>query len=289
MMEILQYDFMRTALLVGLLVSIACGIVGTYVVVKRIAFISGSISHTAYGGVGLGYYLGISPMLGAALFTIIAALGMGEVSQRVKQREDTIIGMMWAIGMALGVIFVKLSPGYTADLMSYLFGSILAVPLSDLFFIAILDIIIMVVVYLAHDQFTLIAFDEEYARVIGLRVRFYNQLLLILIALTVVVMIRAVGIILVIALLTIPPAAAALFTRSINSMMGLSTLLSIIFTTGGLYLSYMFDLPSGATIILLSSVGFIIGTVVNHIKKKNTLSRELKKSVSGHTGGFPML
>lgn len=268
MMEILQYDFMRTALLVGLLVSIACGIVGTYVVVKRIAFISGSISHTAYGGVGLGYYLGISPMLGAALFTIIAALGMGEVSQRVKQREDTIIGMMWAIGMALGVIFVKLSPGYTADLMSYLFGSILAVPLSDLFFIAILDIIIMVVVYLAHDQFTLIAFDEEYAQVIGLRVRFYNQLLLILIALTVVVMIRAVGIILVIALLTIPPAAAALFTQRMGSMMALSTLLSIIFTIGGLFTSYLFDLPSGAAIILLSAGGFAIAALLKNLHAK---------------------
>ncbi len=262
MSEILQYGFMRHALMVGLLVSIACGIVGTYVVVKRIVFISGGISHTAYGGVGLGYLLGIPPMVGATVFTVLAALAMGEVSHRVKQREDTIIGMMWAVGMALGVIFVKLSPGYTGDLMSYLFGSILAVPLTDLYLILALNVVILLIVILYHDQFTLTAFDEEFAQVIGVNTRLYNQLLLVVIALTVVVMIRAVGIILVIALLTIPPATATLFTRSMTGMMAFSMILSAVFTTGGLVISYLFDLPSGATIIILCALGYMVGSLL---------------------------
>jgi zinc transport system permease protein len=253
---------MRHALMVGLLVSIACGIVGTYVVVKRIVFISGGISHTAYGGVGLGYLLGIPPMVGATVFTVLAALAMGEVSHRVKQREDTIIGMMWAVGMALGVIFVKLSPGYTGDLMSYLFGSILAVPLTDLYLILALNVVILLIVILYHDQFTLTAFDEEFAQVIGVNTRLYNQLLLVVIALTVVVMIRAVGIILVIALLTIPPATATLFTRSMTGMMAFSMILSAVFTTGGLVISYLFDLPSGATIIILCALGYMVGSLL---------------------------
>ena len=264
-MEFLQYEFIRNALMVGFLVSIACGVVGTYVVIKRIAFISGSISHTAYGGIGLGYYLGINPMMGATFFTLFSALAMGEVSHRMKDREDTVIGIMWAIGMALGVIFVKLSPGYTADLMSYLFGSILTVPQGELILVLILDIIILITVGLFHDQFTMVAFDEEFAEVIGISTRFYNGLLLCLIALTVVVMIRAVGIILVIALLTIPPSIAGQYTRSMGSMMGLSILLGALFTTGGLYISYLFDLPSGATIILLAGVGFFLSLLLKNI------------------------
>lgn len=261
-MEILQFDFMRNALLVGLLVSIACGMIGTYVVVKRIVFISGGISHTAYGGIGLGYYLGFNPILGATLFTIVSALGMGLVQQRSSQRQDTVIGVMWAVGMALGIVFVKLSPGYTADLMSYLFGSILTVPQRDILFIILLDLLIIATVFRYFEEFKAVAFDEEFARVSGLRVEFFNILLLILVALTVVVMIRAVGIILVIALLTIPSAIAGEYSRGLKGMMGLSVVLGIIFTTAGLYLSYLFDLPSGATIILVAAAGYILALLM---------------------------
>ena len=261
-MEILQFEFLRNALLVGLLVSVACGMIGTYVVVKRIVFISGGISHTAYGGIGLGYYLGFNPMLGATLFTIISALGMGLVQQRSSQRQDTVIGVMWAVGMALGIMFVKLPPGYTADLMSYLFGSILTVPQRDILFILLLDLLIIAAVFRYFEEFKAIAFDEEFARVSGLKVEFFNILLLILVALTVVVMIRAVGIILVIALLTIPPAIAGEFSRGLKGMMGFSVVLGIIFTTAGLYLSYLFDLPSGATIILVAAAGYILALLM---------------------------
>jgi zinc transport system permease protein len=261
-MDILQFDFMRNALLVGLLVSVACGMIGTYVVVKRIVFISGGISHTAYGGIGLGYYLGFNPILGATLFTIISALGMGLVQQRSSQRQDTVIGVMWAVGMALGIVFVKLSPGYTADLMSYLFGSILTVPERDILFIILLDLLIIVTVFRYFEEFKAIAFDEEFARVSGLKVEFFNILLLLLVALTVVVMIRAVGIILVIALLTIPAAIAGEYSQGLKGMMGISVVLGIIFTTAGLYLSYLFDLPSGATIILVAAAGYILALLM---------------------------
>ncbi|NLB88315.1 MAG: metal ABC transporter permease [Syntrophomonadaceae bacterium] len=267
MIEIISYGFMKNALLAGILVSIACGIVGTYVVVKGISFISGSISHTAYGGIGLGYYLGFNPMIGATIFTIISALGMGFVSHKSKQREDTIIGMMWAVGMALGIIFIKLSPGYTADLMSYLFGSILTVPINDLWIMLILDFIILLTVLLFYEQFKAVAFDEEYAETIGINTLLYDMLLLFLIALTVVVMIRAVGIILVIALLTIPAAISGQLTKNMPSMMVLSTLLGIIFTISGLYLSYVWDLPSGATIILCAATGFLISSIATSKKK----------------------
>ena len=267
MLEILNYDFMKNALLAGILVSIACGIVGTYVVVKGISFISGSISHTAYGGIGLGYYLGINPMIGATVFTVLSALSMGIVSHKTKQKQDTIIGMMWAVGMALGVIFIKLSPGYTADLMSYLFGSILTVPTYDLWLMLLLDFIIIIVVALFYEQFKLVAFDEEYAETLGLNTLAFNLLLLFIIALTVVVMIRAVGIILVIALLTIPAAIARQLSKKLPSMMVLATILGIVFTICGLLLSYLGDLPSGATIILCAALGFIISSLYIRAKK----------------------
>lgn len=265
-MDFWQYEFMRHAFLVGLLVSISCGTVGTYVVIKRITFVSGSISHTAYGGVGLGYFLHINPMLSAVFFTVGAALGIGAISKRTSQREDTLIGMMWAMGMALGIVFVKLADSYTADLMSYLFGSILTVPVFDIWLIFILDIVIISVIWYYYEEFKAICFDEEYAEVSGLKTEYLYMLLLLLIALTVVVMIRAVGIILVIALLTIPAAIAGQYTRRISAMMLLSILLGAIFTTGGLISSYFFDLPSGATIILFAGAGFLISLLCNNVR-----------------------
>ena len=271
MSTVLAYDFMRNAFLAGLLVSLACGVVGTYVVVKRIVFISGGIAHTAYGGIGLGYYLGISPMLGATLFTTLSALGMGMASHRARQREDTVIGIMWAVGMAVGIIFVALSPGYTADLMSYLFGSILTVPGTDLWLMAGLDLIIIIVVVLYIEDFKAVAFDEEFAQVVGLATERLNLLLLFLVALTVVVLIRAVGIILVIALLSIPAAIAGQFTRNLGQMMGWSTLLGIIFTSTGLFLSYLYNLPSGATIILVAAVGYLLSLLYARVQRGTRL------------------
>lgn len=257
-LDALQYGFMQRALLAGILVSIACGIIGTYVVIKRVVFISGGIAHAAYGGIGLGYFLGISPTLGAVGFSLLAAFGMGAVQQKTRQRADTVIGAMWAIGMAVGIIFIDLTPGYKADLMSYLFGSILAVPQGDLVMMGVLNLVIVVVVALLYKELLAISFDEDFATVENIPVGWVNALLLGMIALTVVMMMRVVGLIMVIALLTLPAAISAQFVRQMKSMMLLSSLLGMVFTTLGLFLSYFFNLTSGATIILVAGTAYLL-------------------------------
>ncbi|NLF44701.1 MAG: metal ABC transporter permease [Syntrophomonadaceae bacterium] len=274
MMEIFTYEFMRHALLAGFLASISCGIIGSYVVIKRIVFISGGIAHTAYGGIGLGYFLGINPMLGALGFTVLSAIGMGIVSDRSAQRSDTIIGVMWAAGMALGIVFVSLSPGYTTDLMSYLFGNILVVPVMDIWLMLALNLIIVITVIALYEELKTTSFDEEFARTAGLNTRLLNLVLLVLIALTIIVLIRAVGIILVIALLTIPAATAGRLTSSLKHMMIIAIILGMLFTSGGLLLSYVFDLPSGATIILLAGIVFVLVSIFLSIKEKRPAMME---------------
>jgi zinc transport system permease protein len=254
----LQYGFMQRALLAGLLVSIACGVIGTYVVIKRVVFISGGIAHTAYGGIGLGYFLGISPTLGAVVFSLLAAFGMGAVQRKTRQRADTVIGAMWAIGMAVGIIFIDLTPGYKADLMSYLFGSILAVPQSDLVMMVVLNLVIVLMVAMFYKELLAISFDEDFATVENIPVGWMNMILLGMIALTVVMLMRVVGLIMVIALLTLPAAISAQFVRQMKSMMILSSLLGMVFTTLGLFLSYFFNLTSGATIILVAGVAYLL-------------------------------
>ncbi|MDD5590838.1 MAG: metal ABC transporter permease [Dehalococcoidales bacterium] len=258
MTEILQYEFMQNAFWAGLLAAIACGIIGTYVIVKRMVFISGGIAHASFGGIGIGYFMGINPIIGALVFTIASALGMGALVRRTRLAEDTAIGIFWSIGMALGIIFIALTPGYAPDLFSYLFGNILTVPASDLLLMVVLDAVIILAVSLLYKEFTAFSFDEEFGRVMGLPVERLYLTLLCLIALTVVLMIRIVGIILIIALLTIPAAMARRFTSNLKKMMMLAVGLGIGFTFGGLWLSYAVDLPSGATIILVGGGVFLI-------------------------------
>ncbi len=267
-MEVLQYEFMRNALLAGLLAAIACGIIGVYVVVKKVVSISGGIAHASFGGVGLGYLLGVNPVLGALFFTIASAIIMGLVTRRTKLPEDTAIGILWAIGMALGVIFIGLTPGYVPDLFSYLFGNILTVPSSDLIFMLVLDIIIVAVVVMFYKGFLALSFDEEFGTVVGAPVQALYLLLLCLIALTIVVLIRVVGIILIIALLTVPAALARQFTYDLRRMMLLSVLFGAVFTFGGLWLSFLLDLASGATIILLSSITLLATFGVNRLRRR---------------------
>lgn len=262
MTGILQYTFMQNAFLAAVLVSVVCGLVGTYVVVKRIVFISGGISHAAFGGIGLGYFLGVNPILVAIPFSIASAILMGLTSKKVKVSEDTAIGILWSLGMAIGIIFINLTPGYVPDLMSYLFGSILTVPTGDLVIMFILDIIIIVVVYLFRREFQGISFDEEFSQVMGMPTTAIYLLLLSLVALSVVVMIKVVGVILVIALLTIPAAIAKQFTYNLGRMMILSVIMGMLLTTGGLYISYLFNLASGATIVLVLGLGFSLSSII---------------------------
>ena len=274
MLEVLQYEFMQNALLAGLLAAVACGIVGVYVVVKRVVFISGGIAHASFGGIGLGYLLGINPVLGAMFFTVASALGIGLVTRRTKLPEDTAIGILWAMGMALGIIFIGLAPGYAPDLFSYLFGNILTVPTFDLILMLILDVVIITLVFLLYKEFLFLSFDEEFSTVTGVPTERLYLLLLCLVALTVVVLIRVVGIILVIALLTIPAALARQFTHSIKKMMLLAILAGVVFTFSGLWISYWLDLASGATIILVSGTMLFISFGVSKLRSK---TREYSK------------
>jgi len=262
MIEIFQYEFMQRAFIAAVLVSVACGIVGTYVVIKRIVSLSGGISHAAFGGVGLGYFLGLNPVLAAIPFSIISAIGIGTINHRVKVSEDTAIGILWSLGMALGIIFINLTPGYAPDLFSYLFGNILTVANSDLVIMIILDLIIITTVFLFQREFLAISFDEEFSKVVGIHSEFIYLLLLSLVALSVVVLIKVVGVILIIALLSIPAAIIKQFTYDIKKVMLYSVIIGIILNAIGLLLSYIFNLASGATIVLVLSVTFIISTLL---------------------------
>jgi zinc transport system permease protein len=268
MFDFLGYGFMQNALLAGLLASIVCGIVGTLVVVRRIVSLSGSVSHSAFGGIGLGYFLGINPIHGALVFSIGSALGIGAVSKYAKEREDTVIGMFWAAGMAIGILFIGLTPGYAPDLFGYLFGSIISVPASDLLLILLLDIFVIGIVALLYKEMMAVAFDEEYSAVAGLPVRFLYYLTLILVAVTIVALIRIVGIILAIALLTIPAAIAGKFTHSMRRMMLLSVVLSVLFITTGLWISFVLDIESGATIILVAAVAYALLTTASALRRR---------------------
>jgi len=256
MLSLLGYEFFRNALLAGVLASVACGIIGTFVVIRRMVAISGGISHAAFGGIGLGYYLGIEPLLGALGFTVGAALTMGELEQRAEQNMDTLIGAGWATGMALGILFIYVTPGFAPDLFGYLFGNILLVPQGDLVLMLVLVVIIVITVSILFNDLVAVTFDQEYATVTNLPAERLLLVLLVLIALTVVMLIQVVGIILVIALLTLPAAISRECTARVKTMMIFAVLLGCAFTTAGIFLSAFLNIPSGATIILVSAAAY---------------------------------
>ena len=263
MLEALQFDFMRNALLAGVLVSISCGIIGTLVVVNRIVFISGGIAHAAYGGIGISYFFRFNPVLGAILFSIFSAMGMGMLQRRLRERADTLIGVMWAMGMAIGIIFIDLTPGYKADLMSYLFGSILAVPSADLWGMLFIDGLILGFVIIFYKELLAISFDETFATIRNLPVELIYLLLMAAIALTVGMMMKVVGLIMVIALLTIPAAISSQWIKDMRKIMAVASLLGMIFTTTGLWLSYCLNLTSGATIILMAGMAYFVSFLIS--------------------------
>lgn len=258
---LLSYSFLQNALLAGALSSIACGITGTYVVVKRISYIGGGISHAVLGGMGVAYFFGVNPMAGAIIAALLAAAVIGWVRLRAHQHEDTLIGVLWAVGMAVGVIFITKTPGYNVDLTSFLFGNILMVSSHDLTLIGWLDAAILVIVTVLFRQFMAVTFDEEFARLRGVPVDVIYFVFLGLIALTVVALIQVVGLVMVIALLTLPASIAALYTHRLSRMMVIASLLGWLFSIGGLAISYEFDLPSGAAIVLLAGIGYLLSLI----------------------------
>lgn len=275
------HAFMRNALLTGLLASVACGVIGSYVVVRRITYIAGGIAHCVLGGIGAALYLErahgwvwLDPLYGALAAAVAAALIIGFVSLRTRERADTVIGAVWAVGMAAGVLFLSRTPGYGEDLMSYLFGNILMVTGRDLWLLAGLDAVVAAAGILFYNQFLAVSFDEEFSEARGLRVEFYYILLLVLTALTVVLLVTVVGIVLVIALLTIPAAVAERFSARLSHMIVLAVILSIVFTTGGLALSYGPNLPAGATVILLAGAVYLAVVVLGRATHRRRLTRE---------------
>ena len=257
-----QHAFLQTAVATALLASIGCGVMGTYVVVKRIAFIAGGIAHSVLGGMGAAVYFGFEPLHGALPAAIAAALLIGWVRLHWRAQEDTLISALWAIGMAVGVLFIAKAPGYQADLMSYLFGNILLVPRESLWFMVALDLILLAIVAAYHRQFLAVVFDEEFARLRGVPVGFFYLLLLVLVAVTVVLLIQVVGLILVLALLTLPAAVAGHYVHSLGRMMVIATLLGAVLSVGGLALSYGPDLPAGPVIILLAGGTYVLSAVL---------------------------
>jgi zinc transport system permease protein len=269
--NIFQYDFIIKGILGVLFASITAGLAGTYVVSKRMVFLSGGITHASFGGIGIGYFLGINPVIGAAVFGIMSALGIEYLSVRQKIREDSAIGILWAFGMAIGIIFIYLTPGYTPNLMGYLFGSILTVTNADLIALGIMSIILIAWFGIFFRTILYISFDEEYARTYSPYVDFFRYVTTALIALTIVLNIRMAGVVLVVSLLTVPPNIAMLFTKVYSRIIIFSILAALAGTGIGYYVSYIAGIPVGATIIFTLVIIWLAAKGVSKLKVRKTV------------------
>lgn len=263
--DLLELQFLQNAVIAGILCSIASGVVGTYVVLKRITYIAAAIAHCILGGLGVARYFSVvydlpwlRPVYGAVFTALASALLIGFISLRAKEREDTVISALWSIGMAIGVLFIFKTPGYNEDLMSYLFGNILMVSREDLYLIGALDLVVVGLTVTFYNQTVAVCFDEEFARTRGVAVEFYYLLLLCLTALTVVLTVSVVGIVMVIALLSLPVAIASRFFDSVWKVMIAAVLLGMLFTLSGLVLSYSPNLPSGALTIVIAGAAYFL-------------------------------
>ena len=258
MTEMFSYTFMQNAFLLVALASISCGVVGSLITVNRMSSFTGSIAHASFGGLGLAYLIGVHPMIGATVFAVGSALGIGALSERSKLGSDTAMAALWATGMAAGLVFIKLSGTYSSDLMSWLFGSLMAVSNTDILLTGALDVVVVSAVVLLYKEFLGISYDLEFTRIQGVPVWFVRGLFLVMAALTTIVLMKVTGLIMVIALLTIPPAIADRFSNSLQKMMILASLLSLLFSVTGLFLAWWLDLPAGPVIILVSSLIYFI-------------------------------
>lgn len=268
LIELFHYQYFINAILASFLAAISCGIAGTYVVSRRIVFISGGITHTSFGGIGIGYFFGFNPVWGAAIFSVLSALGIEFFSGKGNIRNDSVIAMLWSLGMAIGVIFIYLTPGYAPNLMTYLFGSILTVNRTDLYMLAGLTLIIIAFFSLFFRRIQYISFDQEYASTLNLKVGFINYSLMTLVALTIVFNIKLVGIILLLSMLTIPQNSANLLTKDYKKIVFLSILIGFAGSLSGLVFSYFLNIPSGATIIFSLVIIYVLLRLIVFQKKK---------------------
>jgi zinc transport system permease protein len=273
--ELFGYTFFQNAIVAALFTSVSCGIIGAYIVAKRIVFISGGITHASFGGIGIGYFFGFSPIVGAMLFSVLSAFGIEYLSKKTEIREDSVIAMLWSLGMALGIIFIFLTPGYSANLMSYLFGNILTVSKLNIYLLGALCIVLIGIFYFMFKTILFVAFDEDFARAMKLPVAFTNYLLITLVALTIVLNIRVVGIILVISLLTIPQTIAGIYSKDFKKIIWLSIIIGFVGSFFGLIISYYFNIPSGATIIFFMVVLFILAKLINSLLVSISIKKQL--------------
>lgn len=255
---LVRHDFLQVAVAAGLASAVGCGIVGSLVVVKRMTFMAGGIAHAVLGGMGIAYFLGRAPLAGAAVAAVLAALLVGWIGLRARQREDMLIGAIWAVGMAVGILAIARTPGYSTDLMSYLLGNLLMVTRDQVAAMAMLDAAVILLLAALHRPVIAVAFDEEFARVRGLPTTTLHLALLVLVALAVVVIVQTVGLVLAMALLTLPAATALLFARSMGALMLLATGFAVVTILGGLALAYEADAPAGATIVLLAAAVYLL-------------------------------
>lgn len=265
---IFQYDFVIKGLLGAVFASITAGIAGTYIVSRRMVFLSGGITHASFGGIGIGYFAGISPIIGAAAFGIMSALGIEYLSVKQKIREDSAIGILWALGMAIGIIFIYLTPGYTPNLMSYLFGSILTVTNADIIALGILSCILIAYFSIFYRTILYISFDEAYARTYSSYVNVFKYVTISLMAITIVMNIRMAGVVLVISLLTIPPNIAMIFTRRYARIIVWSVVTGFAGIAAGYYISFIAGIPPGATIIFALVIMWVICRLLFMFLKK---------------------
>ncbi len=266
MINALGYTFMQHAVIISLLASVACGIIGTLVTVNRMSALAGSIAHASFGGLGLAYLMGFSPLAGATGFAAVSAIGMTIITSGKKVKTDTVMAAMWATGMAAGLIFIKLSGTYSANLMSWLFGSLLAVSTSDITFAAILDIVIILVIAGLYKEFLAVSFDREFSLLQGVPTNLIRGVFLILTALTAVLLMKITGLIMVIAMLAIPSAIAEMYTGSLWKMMILASIMAAVFNLGGLALAWILNLPPGAVIILIAALAYGAALTIERIR-----------------------
>ncbi len=267
-LSIFEYQFFRNAVLAAILISVFAAMVGTYIVSRKIVFIGGGITHASFGGIGIAYYLGANPFAGAAIFAILTALGIEWIAQKGKVREDSAIAILWSLGMAMGIIFVFMTPGYTPNLMSFLFGSILSVSTTDLYVLAGFGLLVGIIYAIFFRPILYTAFDPEFAQVMGVRVAIFRYMMSVLMAMAIVISIRSIGIILVLSIFTIPQITAMLFTRNFARIIPLAALWGITGSVTGLILSYLLDIPSGASIIFFLTIQFLILKLFFVIKQK---------------------
>lgn len=265
MFDLLKYDFFQNALVSTLLISISCGLVGTYIVAKRMVFISGGITHASFGGLGLAYYLGLSPMLGASVFSVLSAIGILFLSENKKLREDSLIGIFWSAGMAIGVLFIYLTPGYAPNLISYLFGNILTVTQDQIIMSVILCALIIFFFVRFYRPLFYIAFDKEYSKTHNVHVNIIDISITLIIALCIVLCLKLAGIILVISYLTIPQAIAGIFYKNFKQLLIASALISTTGSLIGLFVAAQLNIPTGATIVLCFLLIFLISYGIKHL------------------------